>query len=221
MIDLKQSTYKGDVELLDPGRACIILCSSMMKNYRTLWAVVFSTCYALNTQADWKQWRGPAGQGHAEGKIPTEWSETQNISWKTPVPGKGWSSPVIEGNQIWLTAAHEIKASEEEKEERLKSNTGGQPVVVLSSVKLHAVCIDKDSGKLLHDFEITHNGRTNSIATPPLLQSSKVENFTATLVLTERHAWIPERQRSSGAIRTYTSITKTGREVHRSSGMIN
>ena len=88
-----------------------------MKNYRTLWAAVFSTCYVLNMQADWKQWRGPTGQGHAEGKIPTEWSETQNISWKTPVPGKGWSSPVIEGNQIWLTAAHEIKASEEEKED--------------------------------------------------------------------------------------------------------
>ncbi|MDA7525219.1 PQQ-binding-like beta-propeller repeat protein [Verrucomicrobia bacterium] len=153
----------------------------MMKNYRTLWAVVFSTCYALNTQADWKQWRGPTGQGHAEGKIPAEWSETQNISWKTPIPGKGWSSPVIEGNHIWLTAAHEIKASEEEKEERLKSNTGGQPLVVLSSVKLHAVCIDKDSGELLHDFEIIHKKnpqwthKLNSYASPtPVIEGGKL-----------------------------------------------
>ena len=60
---------------------------------------------ALTAQADWKQWRGPTGQGHADANLPTEWSETKNVKWRTPVPGKGWSSPVIEGNQIWMTTA--------------------------------------------------------------------------------------------------------------------
>ena len=143
-----------------------------MKQFLLTLSLVFSS------QADWKQWRGPAGQGHAEGKIPTEWSETQNISWKTPVPGKGWSSPVIEGNQIWLTAAHEINASEEEKEERLKSNTGGQPVVVLSSVKLHAICIDKDSGKLLHDFEIIHKKNPQWSLSSPAVSSNSCQTTT-------------------------------------------
>ena len=70
----------------------------------TQWTLL-SLALALNAQADWKQWRGPAGQGHANAKLPTEWSETKNVKWRTPVPGKGWSSPVIEGNQIWMTTS--------------------------------------------------------------------------------------------------------------------
>ena len=51
--------------------------------------------------ADWPQFRGPDGQGHSDAKnIPIEWSETKNITWKVPVPGRGYSSLVIAGNQI-------------------------------------------------------------------------------------------------------------------------
>ena len=172
---------KRDIEHLDPITECIMLFKSMMKNSKMLLAVAFSTCLTIATQADWKQWRGPTGQGHTQGNIPTEWSETNNITWRTPVAGKGWSSPVIEGNQIWFTAAHEIEASEEERNERLKSNTGGQPVVVLSSARLHAVCIDKDSGKLLHDFQILEKKnpqwahKLNSYASPtPVIEDGKL-----------------------------------------------
>ncbi len=56
--------------------------------------------------ADWPQFRGPDGQGHSDAKgIPIEWSEGKNIAWKSRVPGQGWSSPVIAGNQIWMTSA--------------------------------------------------------------------------------------------------------------------
>ena len=45
---------------------------------------------------DWPQFRGPGGQGHStEHGLPVEWSETKNIAWKVPVPGRGWSSPVV------------------------------------------------------------------------------------------------------------------------------
>jgi len=55
---------------------------------------------------DWPQFRGPAGQGHsAEKGLPLNWSGTQNVRWKTPIPGSGWSSPSIAGNTIWLTTA--------------------------------------------------------------------------------------------------------------------
>lgn len=55
---------------------------------------------------DWPQFRGPAGQGHsAEQGLPIEWSETRNIAWKTPVPGSGWSSPVIASGLVWVTTA--------------------------------------------------------------------------------------------------------------------
>ncbi len=56
--------------------------------------------------ADWPQFRGPTGQGHAPGAaVPLEWSETENVAWKAPVAGRGWSSPVIADGRIWLTTA--------------------------------------------------------------------------------------------------------------------
>ena len=55
---------------------------------------------------DWPQFRGPTGQGHsAERGLPLEWSESRNIVWKAPVPGSGWSSPVVAGGRVWLTTA--------------------------------------------------------------------------------------------------------------------
>ncbi|MCH2210585.1 MAG: PQQ-binding-like beta-propeller repeat protein [Fuerstiella sp.] len=81
--------------------------------------------------ADWPQFRGPDGQGHAtESNVPLRWSETENVQWKTLVPGEGYSSPVIKGNQIWMTAATEDGKS------------------------LHAVCVDLVSGEVIHNTEV-------------------------------------------------------------------
>lgn len=55
---------------------------------------------------DWPEFRGPAGQGHApDAPVPLEWSETHNVAWKTPIPGLGWSSPVIAAGRLWITTA--------------------------------------------------------------------------------------------------------------------
>jgi len=55
---------------------------------------------------DWPQFRGPTGQGHADARgLPLDWSESRNVMWKTPVPGRGWSSPVVAGGRAWLTTA--------------------------------------------------------------------------------------------------------------------
>src|SRR4051794_31489338 len=54
----------------------------------------------------WSRWRGPSGQGLVDGgPYPDTWSATDNIRWKTPVPGRGNSSPVVWGDRIFLTAA--------------------------------------------------------------------------------------------------------------------
>lgn len=76
----------------------------------------------------WTQFRGPDGQGVSDATgLPVEWSETQNVRWKTAVNGKAWSSPVVWGKQVWLTNATE------------------------DGKRLSAVCIDRDSGKVLRD----------------------------------------------------------------------
>src|SRR5688572_21932866 len=57
---------------------------------------------------NWPQWRGPGGQGvSAEAQLPTDWQPDRNIVWKTALPGIGYSSPVVWGNRIFLTAAIE------------------------------------------------------------------------------------------------------------------
>lgn len=65
--------------------------------------VVASTSPA---HADWPEFRGPSGDGTLrDTDLPTEWSRQQNVTWRTELPGEGWSSPVVIGSKIYLTAA--------------------------------------------------------------------------------------------------------------------
>jgi outer membrane protein assembly factor BamB len=55
---------------------------------------------------DWPDFRGPTGQGHAEGSaLPLEWGESRNVAWKTAVPGSGWSTPIVANGRVWVTTA--------------------------------------------------------------------------------------------------------------------
>src|SRR5712691_1702081 len=81
--------------------------------------------------AEWPQFRGPGGQGHADAKgLPITWSEQENIAWKVAVAGLGWSSPVIQGERIWLTTAIHAKPS------------------------LRVLALDRATGKTVHDVEV-------------------------------------------------------------------
>ncbi|QDU81200.1 outer membrane biogenesis protein BamB [Polystyrenella longa] len=87
-----------------------------------------SICLASDS---WTEFRGPTGNGHAADSQPAiSWSETENVTWKVPIHDKGWSSPVILGNQIWITTATE------------------------DGHKLYAICIDRETGEQLHDLLI-------------------------------------------------------------------
>lgn len=63
---------------------------------------------SLNAQDDWPRWRGPTGNGiAAEGQTPpVKWGNDQNIVWKSKVPGRGHSSPIVVGDKIFLTTAN-------------------------------------------------------------------------------------------------------------------
>ena len=54
---------------------------------------------------NWPQWRGPGGQAHAASGAPLEWGAEQNVLWRTPIPGRGHSSPIVVGDRIFLTSA--------------------------------------------------------------------------------------------------------------------
>ena len=101
---------------------------------RRILPIALVVCIAgvhLSSEENWTEFRGPGGQGHAGATgLPLQWSETKNVRWKTELPGRGWSSPVIEDGQLWMTAAVESPVSSEERERRLDGNTGSQPLSV-------------------------------------------------------------------------------------------
>ncbi len=87
--------------------------------------------FAFAAFADWPQFRGPNGSGISDAKgLPISWSETNHVKWKTAIPGRGWSSPVIFGNKIWMTSANP------------------------KGTELSVVCVERDSGKIIHDRKI-------------------------------------------------------------------
>lgn len=83
---------------------------------------------------NWPSWRGPRGDGTSlEQKVPTHWSATSNVLWKTAVPGAGHSSPIIWGDKLFLTTAFA------DKEDRcLLSFDAGSGKLLWQQVVLHA-----------------------------------------------------------------------------------
>jgi outer membrane protein assembly factor BamB len=93
--------------------------------------VLAATYSAAN---DWPQFRGPSGDGLSSAtKVPIEWSPQENIAWKTPIPGSGWSSPILLDGKLYLTTAVG------------DADTG--------DVSLRAVCLNAADGKIVWNVE--------------------------------------------------------------------
>src|SRR4051812_6378197 len=89
---------------------------------------------------NWPGFRGPTGQGVTDSKnLPTTWSETKNVKWKTAIHGRAWSSPVIWGDQIWVSSATD------------------------DGRELFALCVDKNTGKVIHDLKVFDDPAANQI----------------------------------------------------------
>lgn len=109
--------------------------------------------------SEWPQFRGPNGDGIAPaGKAPTKWSETEGITWKTPLPGKGWSSPVEADGKLWITTAIEDRPSEEEML-KIFERAGTDPkkikqLQVVKGIQLLLLVVDLKSGELVATKEL-------------------------------------------------------------------
>ncbi len=125
--------------------------------------LAFSTVSSAE-DAHWNQFRGSRGDGtSAATGLPVKFEEgSKQIVWKTPVAGRAWSSPVVWGNQIWMTNAPEIQTPNDGKTKLAK------PIL------LSVVCVDFESGKIVQDipvFEVetpqfTHATNSYSSCTP-------------------------------------------------------
>jgi outer membrane protein assembly factor BamB len=159
----------------------------MSNPVKTLLFLVSFLCtfFWVQGEAEWTQWRGPNGDGHAQnGSYPIRWGEHQNIAWKTfLLPSKGHSSPVVQNGKIWLTSAVETPATKAEKEERVKESKfpGAAGLHYLSKVKFLAIQLDLITGNILKKVKVFEQRnpqaihRLNSYASPsPLLVEGKL-----------------------------------------------
>ena len=97
----------------------------------TVLAMTVAQSVANGNERYWNQFRGPSGNGQSVAKnLPVEFSETNNVRWKIPIFGKGWSSPVVWGQQVWVTTG--IKGGKE----------------------LFAICVHAETGKVVHQIKV-------------------------------------------------------------------
>lgn len=109
-------------------------------------------------EENWPEFRGPHADGQVRsGRPPIRWSETENVVWKTALPGRAWSSPVVWGDQVWLT-----NATEDGRE-------------------LFAVCLQRETGEILlnrKQFDLAQPPeihKFNSYASPsPAIEEGRV-----------------------------------------------
>lgn len=107
---------------------------------------------------NWPDFRGPTFNGCSDAVgVPIEWSEAQNVKWKTAIHDRGWSSPVIWGDQIWITTAEK------------------------DGHKMYAVCVSFGSGQIIYDVNVFDEpdpqriNTRNSYATPsPVVEEGRV-----------------------------------------------
>src|SRR6266853_1268369 len=129
------------------------------------WICVMVASALVGARADWPEFRGPWGNGHvtAPGEtnligLPLHWSETENIKWKTEIPYRGWSTPVVMGGQVWLTTATE------------------------DGHDFFAICLDAETGKIRFSDKLFHcdapeplGNNVNGYATPsPVIEPGRV-----------------------------------------------
>jgi outer membrane protein assembly factor BamB len=124
---------------------------------RMIALVLACSCAALVMADQWPEFRGPTGDGHAAAaNLPVKIDQSV-VRWKTPIHGKGWSSPVVWDDQIWLTTATE------------------------DGTKMSVICVDRHSGEIQQDKVLLENDSPafchamNSYATPtPIVEAGRV-----------------------------------------------
>jgi outer membrane protein assembly factor BamB len=139
------------------------------------WFVGICACLGLVSSSasaeEWPGWRGPRGDGTVSGKLPVTWGADENVVWKTPIPGKGHSSPVIWKDRIFLTTCLE---KPEEKPAGSKVDPNPKDRLLL--------CLDRKSGKILWERVVQKS---------PLEPKHSLNSYASSTPATDgTHVWV-------------------------------
>jgi outer membrane protein assembly factor BamB len=103
---------------------------------------------SLSADDNWPQFRGPGSRGTSDERdLPEAWSKTENVAWATKIAGRGWSSPIVWGDKIFLTSAIQLKGDVEKVKPGLYF--GGERKTPKVPFRYVVVCLDFNTGKIL------------------------------------------------------------------------
>ena len=129
-------------------------------NVKTVFACLLTFCLAdrlLAEDVGWSQFRGPGARGISENeRLPVHWSATENVAWKTDLPGRGWSSPIVAGNRVFLTSV--INQGESEDPKKGLYFGGDRPTPPDSLHQWMVFCLDLETGDVLWKRQV-HAGK--------------------------------------------------------------
>jgi outer membrane protein assembly factor BamB len=121
---------------------------------------IFVAAPQVAAQDNWPQFRGPEARGVSENKgLPDRWSATENVAWKTDLPGRGWSSPIVWGDRVFLTTVVNTGASEEPKKGLYFGGNRPEPPKDIHQWKVF--CLDLKTGALVWERQV-HEGKPAS-----------------------------------------------------------
>ncbi len=129
-----------------------------MRPHIAFWIVLLGLVCPQAPAENWPDFRGPTQDGHAQTSgLPLEFNENLNVTWKTPIHDRGWSSPVVWNDQVWMTTA----------------TAEGQ--------ELFVVAVHRETGEILHDIKLfdvetpQFSNALNSYASPsPVIEEGRV-----------------------------------------------
>jgi outer membrane protein assembly factor BamB len=129
----------------------------------SLW-ISLNTCVAQAAEDNWPQFLGPDARAiSANANLPERWSATENVAWKTDIPGRGWSSPVVWGNRVFLTTV--VSEGKTEPPQKGFFMGGKAPGDENEKCQWKVLCLDLASGDILWEktvHESTPPGPTHS-----------------------------------------------------------
>lgn len=115
-----------------------------------------------SAQENWPRFRGPDGLGVATNDaLPEAWSAAENVAWKTDIPGKGWSSPIVWGNRVFLTTAVNLGDSEAPKKGLYFGGNRLKPADSVHQWKV--LCLDLETGKVLWERQVHEDKPVGSV----------------------------------------------------------
>ncbi len=122
-----------------------MLSRAMWKAGWVVRVVVVILCLQGGARGDWPMFRGPQGDGHVgadAGELPLHWSETEGVAWKTEIPHRGWSTPVMAEGKVWLTTA------------------------TVEGNDFFVIAVDAKTGEILHNERLFHSDNPEPLGNP-------------------------------------------------------